>query len=273
MAPHINGPLNWERAGKSGTPLVFVHPNPYDHTCWVYQMAHLQTWFRCIGIDLPGYGRSPTAAAGLTMPDVAQACWEAVDEVTDEAAILVGLSVGSNVILHMNQQRPERTLAMIHSGCSYRPVKEFAFKRISQYSEQGIAFRRQHAFEDYSPAFRETDLGTYFVDIFVERNQYADAPTIVEMFRALSEPDPDWLFTSVRCPMLIITGSEDNSHQAAFALQGKVPGCELLTIQGAGHACNMEQPWLWDRHVLEFLARRGLVTLELSGAAAASGSR
>lgn len=264
MARHINGRLNWERLGKWGRPMVFVHPNPYDYTCWVYQMAHLQTWFRCIGLDLPGYGRSPTASPGLSMQDVAQACWEAVDESTDEPAILVGLSVGSNVILHMAHQRPERTLAMIHSGCSYRPVKEFAFKRIAQYSEQGIAFRRQHAFEDFSPAFRQAELGRYFVDMFVERNHYADAPTIVEMFRALSVPDPDWLFDSVRCPMLIITGSEDNSHQAAFALQEKVRGCELVTIQGAGHACNMEQPWLWDRHALEFLAKHGLVDLGAS---------
>jgi pimeloyl-ACP methyl ester carboxylesterase len=235
--------------------MVFVHPNPFDHTCWLYQMAHLQTWFRCIGIDLPGYGRSPTASKGLSMPEVAEACWEAVDQVTHEPAVLVGLSVGSNVVLHMHAQQPERTLAMIHTGCSYRPVKDFAFERQRQYTEQGIAFRGEHAPQDFSPAFRETDLGKYFVQMFLERNQWADAPTIAEMFGALSEPDPDWLHDGVRCPTLIITGSEDNSHQAAFDMQRRVPGCELITIQGAGHACNMEQPWLWDRHALEFLSR------------------
>jgi pimeloyl-ACP methyl ester carboxylesterase len=259
MAKHIYGPLNWEQWGKRGRPMVFVHPNPLDHTCWLYQMAHLQTWFRCIGIDLPGYGRSPTASAGLTMPDVAQACWEALDEVTDEPAVLVGLSVGSNVVLHMHAQQPERSLAMIHTGCSYQPVKEFAVRRQAQYTELGIAFRREHAFGDFSPAFRETDLARYFVELVVERNQWADAPTIAAMFGALSEPDPDWLHAGVRCPMLIITGSEDNSHQAAFALRQRVPGCELVTLEGAGHACNMEQPWAWDHEALSFLAKHGLL--------------
>ena len=241
--------------------MVFVHPNPLDHTCWLYQMAHLQTWFRCIGIDLPGYGRSPTASAGLTMPDVAQACWEAVDEVTDESVVLVGLSVGSNVILHMQAQQPERTGAMIHSGCGYRPVKEFAFERQARYAERGIAFRREHAPADFSSSFRDSALGRYFVDMFLERDQWADAPTIAEMFHALSVPDPDWLFTSVRCPMLVLTGSEDNSHQAAFALQARVQGCELITLDGAGHACNMEQPWAWDQHALGFLAKHGLLAV------------
>src|SRR5919202_5035381 len=155
MAEHINGPLHWDQLVKSGRPIAYVHPNPMDHSCWVYQMDHMSTWFRCIGIDLPGYGRSPTAQAGLTMQDVAQACWEAVDEVADEPAVLVGLSVGSNVILHMQAQQPDRTLAMIHSGCSYRPIKDFAFQRQKQYAEQGIAFRREHAPADFSPAFQE----------------------------------------------------------------------------------------------------------------------
>ena len=86
MAAHVNGPLHWEQLGKEGIPIAFVHPNPMDHTCWLYQMAHLATWYRCLGIDLPGYGKSPTAQPGLTMPDVAQACWEAPPTLTYEAS-------------------------------------------------------------------------------------------------------------------------------------------------------------------------------------------
>jgi pimeloyl-ACP methyl ester carboxylesterase len=258
MAQHINGPLNWERLGKTGRPVVFVHPNPYDLSCWTYQMSHFSTWYRCIGIDLPGYGRSPTATAELTMPDVAQACWEAVDEVTDEPAILVGLSVGSNVILHMAHQQPARTLAMIHSGCSYTPVKEFAERRIRQYTEQGAAFRREHSLAVLSRRFGQSELGQYFTNLFLERNDYCyDVQTVIDMFRALGKPDPDWLF-DINCPMLIVTGSEDEAHPGAFELQKKVGGCELITMEGAGHACNMEEPWLWDRLALEFLSRQGL---------------
>ena len=171
MAQHINGPLNWEQLGKTGRPVVFIHPNPYDLSCWTYQMSHFSTWYRCIGIDLPGYGRSPTATAELTMPDVAQACWEAVDEVTSEPAILVGLSVGSTVILHMAQQQPARTLAMIHSGCSYMPVKEFAERRIRQYTEQGAAFRREHSLAVLSRRFGQTELGQYFTNLFVDLSE------------------------------------------------------------------------------------------------------
>ena len=96
MARHIEGKLYYERMGRSGPVMAFVHPNPMDQSCWIFQMAHFSSWYRCIAIDIPGYGRSPKASAGLTLDDMAEACWEAIDDAfPGEAAILVGCSVGS----------------------------------------------------------------------------------------------------------------------------------------------------------------------------------
>src|SRR4029450_7191408 len=127
--------------------------------------------------------------------------------------------------------------------------------RIPQYQQLGVGFRYEHALQDFSPAFRETEMGKYFARTFQERNRWADADTIVEMFRALNEADPDWLHAGVKAPTLIITGSLDNAHERSFALQERIAGCELVTIEGAGHSCNMEQPWLWDRHFLAVMAQ------------------
>ncbi len=117
MAHHIHGPLYYERMGRTGPVIAFIHPNPMDQSCWIFQMAHLSTWYRCIAIDIPGYGRSPKADAGLTMTDMAEACWEAIDDaLPGEKAILVGCSVGSSLAPHMYHQRPDKTAAMVLSG-------------------------------------------------------------------------------------------------------------------------------------------------------------
>jgi pimeloyl-ACP methyl ester carboxylesterase len=113
-------------------------------------------------------------------------------------------------------------------------------------------------------------MAKYFAEIFRERNPWADAPTIVEQFRALGQPDPDWLYSGIKAPTLIITGSEDSAHATAPALQARIAGCELVTIEGAGHACNMEQPWAWDAAALTFLRKHGLV--EEPAATAAAGT-
>jgi pimeloyl-ACP methyl ester carboxylesterase len=113
-------------------------------------------------------------------------------------------------------------------------------------------------------------LAEYFAQIFTERNPWADAATIAEIFRALGPypRDPDWLFENVKPPVLIITGSLDGGHEGAFALQAKIPGCELVTMEGAGHSCNMERPWEWDAHATRFLSEHGLFEAEPTKAAA-----
>ena len=134
MANNIQGPLYYERMGRTGPVMAFVHPNPMDQSCWIFQMAHLSTWYRCIAIDIPGYGRSPKAGAGLTMEDMAEGCWEAIDDaLPGETAILVGCSVGSSLAPYMYHRRPDRTAAMILSG--YRvhareSVREAAHRRL-----------------------------------------------------------------------------------------------------------------------------------------------
>ena len=260
MAQHILGPLYYERIGRTGPVIAFVHPNPMDQSCWIFQMAHLSTWYRCIAIDIPGYGRSPKAVQGLTLADMAEACWEAIDEAfpVGETAILVGCSTGSAIVPFMYHQRPKRTAALVLSGTGYTPGKEFAKRRIDAYTANGINYRWDYTFEDLSPAFRATPLARFFADLFSERNGSADLQTILYQFEALQRPEPEGHHEQIGCPTVILTGSEDGAHASAFLLKARIPNCEMKILHGAGHACQIEQPWLFDRFMIEFLARHGL---------------
>jgi pimeloyl-ACP methyl ester carboxylesterase len=259
MVEHIEGPLYYERMGRSGPVMAFVHPNPMDQSCWIFQMAHLSTWYRCIGIDIPGYGRSPKATRGLTMSDMAQACWEAIDDATpNERAILVGCSVGSAIAPYMYHLRPQRTAALVLSGAGFSPNKEHVPKRIAGYTERGIEYRWDFTFEGLSPAFRATPLAHFFATLFTERNAQADLQSIIYQFEAAANPDPTDHHSGIFCPTLILSGSEDHAHPRAFALKGRIPGCEMKILHGAGHACQIEQPWLFDRYMIEFLKKHRL---------------
>jgi pimeloyl-ACP methyl ester carboxylesterase len=254
----IEGPLFWEQRGSRGAPMVFIHPNPFDRSCWTYQTAHFSTWFRTIAVDLPGYGRSPRARPGLTMGEVARACWRAVSDVSDEPAIVVGLSVGSTVGQFMAALEPRRTRALVLTGGGYFATRDLSH-RIRQHEERGLQDRRAYALEMFAPMFRETPVAAYFADMLVERERWADARSIAELFRALERPLPDGLLASIEAPTLIVTGDLDPGHQLQFELQRRIPGAELSVIPGAGHICNIERPWDYDRLVLEFLERHDMV--------------
>lgn len=256
MAGRIAGPLHREVIGPVGAPnMIFVHPNPMDHDAWMYQLAHLSTWFRCVAVDLPGYGLSPTTSPDVSLFDIADACWEAAEE---GPAILVGCSVGANVVEHMYHRAPDRTRAVVVAGAGFATAKPYLQRHIDAYGSQGLAYRYEYTLNDFSPSFRATPIARWFADMFMERNATADVDSILAMFRALIQPDPEWLAGDLNAPVLIITGSEDSAHQRAFALRDRLPDGELVTMEGAGHACQIERPWEFDRHLLDFLARRGL---------------
>jgi pimeloyl-ACP methyl ester carboxylesterase len=203
------------------------------------------------------------------MRDIAQGCWEAIDDAFGtkdggESAILVGCSVGSITLPHMFHHRPQKTRAMIISGTGYNPKKEFAPARIEDYRREGVDYRWNYTFQDLSAAFRATTMAHYFAELFTERNDKADVETIIHQFRAIQQPEPEGHFERIACPTIILSGSEDATHQSAFALKARIPGCEMAVMPGAGHACQIEQPWLFNRLMIEFLARHGLFPAQVT---------
>lgn len=263
MPASINGTLHYEAMGpRDAPPLIMVHPNPMDSAWAIFQMAHFSTWYRAIAIDLPGYGRSPSASDSVTMRDIAQACWEAADTESQEPAVLQGCSVGANVVQHMYHLRPERTRAVvIAGGGGYRDpakgLKEHGPRRIAEYQELGLEHRWDHTLQDFSSEFAATPLARWFADLFRERNPHADLATIIAMFAALAQPDPEWLVSELRAPVLILSGSEDRGHGRSIELQRRLPDAEHVTVEGAGHACQIEKPWVVDREMIRFLRERG----------------
>ena len=223
MAQHIHGPLYYERMGRKGPVIAFVHPNPMDQSCWIFQMAHLSTWYRCVAIDIPGYGRSPKADAGIDHGRHGRGLLgsdrrRAARRESDPRRLFGRIIIAP----YMYHLRPDKTAALVLSGTGYNPTKEFT-KRIDAYTANGIDYRWAYTFEDLSPAFRATPLAHFFANLFTERNEHADVETIIHQFKALAQPYPEGHHERIACPTIILTGSEDGSHQRAFAFRRVSP--------------------------------------------------
>jgi 3-oxoadipate enol-lactonase len=255
---HLDGPLYYDVLGPAGSaPMLFIHPNPMDGSSWIYQMAHFSTWFRCAAVDLPGYGRSPKSVPGLTMTDLADACWDVLDRESSEPAVLVGCSIGSHIAQFMYHRRPKRTRAIVLCGAGWRPVKAFPARRIAEYREHGLEYRYDYTLQDLAAAFRDEPIARWFAQLFVERNDTSDLESIIRTFEAVAPPDPDWLQRDLHAPVLILSGSEDPTGEAAPALQARLPDAQLVVLDGAGHACYIEQPDRFDAEMSEFLRKHG----------------
>jgi pimeloyl-ACP methyl ester carboxylesterase len=250
--------MYFERTGATGTPMLFLHSTPEDHRLWMYQTARFGNWYRTIAPDLPGYGRSPPPRQDARIADLAAACWETVDTLTNDPIIVHGNSLGGNTAMHMARQRPERTLALILSGCGYLPTREPMQKWKARYESEGIALRRGQILDHYAPATQATPFMTYYADMLEELTGVGTLQSIIAINTALLEVEPDDFFLGIKCPTTIIIGSLDRTLEPARALAAKIPGAEFNLIEGAGHSCNFENPGEYDRLCIEFLTRHGL---------------
>jgi 3-oxoadipate enol-lactonase len=61
----------------------------------------------------------------------------------------------------------------------------------------------------------------------------------------------------IAVPTLVVTSDEDRLYSPALAraMARRIPGAELVEIQGAGHLSNIEQPARFDEAVLAFISR------------------
>ncbi len=258
MARHIPGPLYYEQIGATGTPMIFLHSTPDDHRLWMFQTAHFSAWYRTIAVDLAGYGRSPAPQDGVSMADQAQACWELVDRITSGPIIIQGNSMGSEVAMHMADQRPQRTHCMILSGCGYLPdIREIQLKGKQAYRDEGIARRRTAVLFHFSPKMRAMPHVQHYADMVCALNNAGTLESIILMNQALADAKPEF-YPRLDVPTLIITASEDFTRESAYKLQSHIKGSEIVCLEGAGHACNFEMPEAYDRLCIDYLTKRGL---------------
>jgi pimeloyl-ACP methyl ester carboxylesterase len=74
----------------------------------------------------------------------------------------------------------------------------------------------------------------------------------------MTRPDSTPLLSSVHCPTLIVVGERDTITPPPLsdAMCAAIPGSELVTIPGAGHLSNVEQPRAFNQALARFLEHR-----------------
>jgi len=253
-----NGVDIWYEVTGAGPPLVFIHANPFDHDLWMYQTDHFSTWFKVVGIDIRGYGRSEKVTAGYALKDMCDDIIGVMRDLGIARAICGGCSVGSGIALLLGLDHPDRFDALIlvggNSGSSARYQK-----RIEGYRNDLADYHVKHMRELVQPQFADSRLGRHLLNQFVEREPRLRGEAIAQVFMAGNHTDMTARLPTMKVPTLVINGELDHSLPAGRKTAGLVPGAVHKVLPGTGHACCMEDPAGFDTLVIEFLHARGLM--------------
>ncbi len=260
----------WDRYGDRGpdtgdraTVLLLPTWSIVHARVWKAQIAYLARSYRVITFDGRGNGRSdrPATAGAYAVEEFAADALAVMDATGTRSAVLVSLSMGACWALDLAARHPERVDGAVFLGPALplappdpaRAASASTFDDELEAYEGWDKYNRHYWRQDYR-GFVEF----FFAQCLPEPHSTkqtedcvawaldTDAETLL-----LTEDAPGLggrdalveLARSVRCPVLVIHGSDDHiirhAHGRALA---ELTGGRLMTFEGSGHLVQAREP-------------------------------
>lgn len=238
----------YDVAGPADGPaIVFVHGTRLTRGMWAPQVERLADAYRVITLDLPGHGAR--ASDRFTLDRAAEALAGTIDDAAGGRALVVGLSLGGYVAMHLAGRAPERVRGLVLAGATAEPTGPLA-----------VPYR---ALAWVMDTFDGHGLGT--LDRWLFRTRFA--PTIAEpiirggfwstggaaALRCLVGHEFKPSLAAYPGPSLILNGALDipfRLGQRGFAAVAQ--DARSVRIAGATHLSNLDRPDAFSGAVRRF---------------------
>ena len=93
--------------GKGEQTIIFIHGLGSYLPAWEKNVDVLKSKYRCIAIDLPGYGKSSKAIHTGTMDFYADVIKSLMDKLKIKSAVIAGHSMGGQIAMVMSLKYPD----------------------------------------------------------------------------------------------------------------------------------------------------------------------
>jgi pimeloyl-ACP methyl ester carboxylesterase len=243
--------IRYEVHGSGGLPLVFVHGWSCDRRYWRGQVEHFARGHRVVTLDLAGHGESGAGRDEWTMPAFGEDVVAVVEELGLEDVVLVGHSMGGDVIVEAALRLPGRVAALVW---------------VDVYSKLGGPSRDAEAFmepfrRDFVPATRE----------FVERRLFSpdsDSELVKWVAEDMSSAPPEIALDAMKHAITnddaILSGLRE-LEATPFAINPdsrptdapslRRHGVEPVVMPGVAHFLMLENPAGFNRLLDDVLER------------------
>lgn len=268
--------LAYEEIG-TGTLVVMLHWLGGSGRTWTEVAGQLgAAGFRCVGVDLPGFGRSQ-AERGYSVDEMVAAAVETIRAVRagaeDAPWLLAGHSMGGKLaaLLARRAEQGEAGLENLRGMVLVSPSPPSP--------EPMTESKREKALKTLGPETVDPDERRKHAEGFVDDNR-GKLP-LLEAVRARSVEDvlrmqPDalaaWMNTGskadcsatvgmLQVPALVLAGTEEPALGPKVQTEVTLPHfakATVLALEGSGHLSPLERPWELSDRMLEFFRGLGL---------------
>jgi pimeloyl-ACP methyl ester carboxylesterase len=210
----------------SGEPVILIGGFTMVKESWELQVVELAKRFRVITLDNRGVGETTVPAEPFTIADMAADTAGLMDVLAIGSAHVIGVSMGGLIAQVLALDYADRVEKVV-LGCT------------SHGGRHAVQPRRE-VMEVLAKASDPT--------LRVEESVRMRLPVVFNVKRRLGE---------IRCPVLVITGSEDRMMppENARLLAEGIEGAEHYVVNGAGHSFFLEKPDEVNGVLIDFLSK------------------
>jgi 2-succinyl-6-hydroxy-2,4-cyclohexadiene-1-carboxylate synthase len=261
------GGLRWEvRVRGSGDPLLLIHGFTGRGTSWGAHATAFERAFRVIVVDLPGHGRSGTAAdpRRMSVERTADDLATILRALDAAPASVLGYSLGARIALRLAIVHPDvvgrlvlesPSAGIVDSGdrATRRATDEALVRRIERDGTEAFVAEWEAQPIFASQAAMPADRASRIRRIRLANRPDGLAASLRGAGQGSMEPLVDRL-ADVRASTLVITGAlDDRARPRAEQVAAGIPNARLAVVDGSGHTPHDEQPCRFRRLALDFL--------------------
>ena len=231
--------LSENSAPPTASTVVLVHGLSVSSGYMVPTAVRLAAYYHVYLPDLPGFGKSAKPSHILTVPELADALADWMQVMGLPPAVLLGNSLGCQIIVNFALKYPERITHAVLVAPTMDPkarsIHQAALRLALDMPREPLSFLPVLVREYLAAGLRRT----------IRTLQYAFADRMEEHL------------PRVQTPTLIVRGARDPivGQEWTEQVHQLLPDSQLVVVRGAGHAVNFNSPDQLVRIVRSFLSK------------------
>jgi len=240
-------PIAYSKKGNADTALVFVHGWGINKEYWKSQADEFSKRYTVVTIDLGGHGESGKDRSHWTVDDFANDVMAVLDSLNLNKVILVGHSMGGDIILDIAFKIPDRIVGFIgidnfkDVGVPLTPdqraqVDEFMRALSTNYKETVKAYSKANLFP---PNYADSNSVNRVLKDIANTDSVVAMKTLSGIFEFA--PNEVALLKTMTKPVHLIVSDYTPILQDSLAKYSKA-GYSIKTIHGTGHYPMIEKP-------------------------------
>ncbi len=209
--------IAYAEEGSGEKTLLFIHGLSSTLDAWKKNIQGLKDDYRCIAVDLPGYGKSSRNSTNYSLSDYGGMLQEFIEKKDLKNVILVGHSMGGQIAMHTVLNYPEdfkKLVLIAPAGIETFTEQEATLMKASYTPVMVVNTTNEQILANYKLNFFEfPEDAQQMVDDRIRIKSAQDFPAYAEVVvnnihAMLDEPVIDRI-KEINIPVLMIWGAND----------------------------------------------------------------